>query len=147
MKKKILNLGIIAILVGMLFILVGCGNVNNKQNDKMLNEENVKNALLGTWSGKDSINRDSTWEFQNDKVIFSQYYDYIDKTLSWEGTYEIVDSNVVIINIENWDYEKRFNYEIIDNKYLNLINITEEQQYQDFPDFKNLEKKQEVVNE
>lgn len=112
----------------------------NNKNEETTKNDTKNNILLGKWSGKDSINRDSTWEFQNDKVIFSQYYDYVEETFYWEGTYSIVDDNTVIIKVEGWDYEKTFNYEITDDKYLTLINITEEQPYVGFPDFKNLEK-------
>ena len=153
MKKKICIIIILVVLCIMIFTLTGCGNnksADNQQNsintyNTTVNEETTKNdtknnVLLGKWSGKDSINRDSTWEFQNDKVIFSQYYDYVEETFYWEGTYSIVDDNTVIIKVEGWDYEKTFNYEIKDDKYLTLINITEEQPNVGFPDFKNLEK-------
>lgn len=153
MKKKICIIIILVVLCIMIFTLTGCGNnksADNQQNNintynTTINEETTKNdtknnVLLGKWSGKDSINRDSTWEFQNDKVIFSQYYDYVEETFYWEGTYSIVDDNTVIIKVEGWDYEKTFNYEIKDDKYLTLINITEEQPNVGFPDFKNLEK-------
>ena len=153
MKKKICIIIILVVLCIMIFTLTGCGNnksADNQQNsintyNTNVNEETTKNdtknnVLLGKWSGKDSINRDSTWEFQNDKVIFSQYYDYVEETFYWEGTYSIVDDNTVIIKVEGWDYEKTFNYEIKDDKYLTLINITEEQPNVGFPDFRNLEK-------
>lgn len=153
MKKKICIIIILVVLCIMIFTLTGCRNnksADNQQNNintynTTINEETTKNdtknnVLLGKWSGKDSINRDSTWEFQNDKVIFSQYYDYVEETFYWEGTYSIVDDNTVIIKVEGWDYEKTFNYEIKDDKYLTLINITEEQPNVGFPDFKNLEK-------
>ena len=153
MKKKIYIIIMLIVLCIMIFTLTGCGNnksADNQQNsintyNTTVNEETTKNdtknnVLLGKWSGKDSINRDSTWEFQNDKVIFSQYYDYVEETFYWEGTYSIVDDNTVIIKVEGWDYEKTFNYEIKDDKYLTLINITEEQPNVGFPDFKNLEK-------
>lgn len=153
MKKKIYIIIMLIVLCIMIFTLTGCGNnksADNQQNNintynTTINEETTKNdtknnVLLGKWSGKDSINRDSTWEFQNDKVIFSQYYDYVEETFYWEGTYSIVDDNTVIIKVEGWDYEKTFNYEIKDDKYLTLINITEEQPNVGFPDFKNLEK-------
>ena len=153
MKKKICIIIILVVLCIMIFTLTGCGNnksADNQQNNintynTTINEETTKNdtknnVLLGKWSGKDSINRDSAWEFQNDKVIFSQHYDYSEKTFYWEGTYSIVDDNTVIIKVEGWDYEKTFNYEIKDDKYLTLINITEEQPNVGFPDFKNLEK-------
>ena len=153
MKKKIYIIIMLIVLCIMIFTLTGCGNnksADNQQNsintyNTTVNEETTKNdtknnVLLGKWSGKDSINRDSTWEFQNDKVIFSQYYDYVEETFYWEGTYSIVDDNTVIIKVEGWDYEKTFNYEITDDKYLTLINITEEQPNVGFPDFKNLEK-------
>ena len=71
---------------------------------------------------------------------WKKYYDYVEETFYWEGTYSIVDDNTVIIKVEGWDYEKTFNYEIKDDKYLILINITEEQPNVGFPDFKNLEK-------
>ena len=153
MKKKIYIIIMLIVLCIMIFTLTGCGNnksADNQQNsintyNTIVNEETTKNdtknnVLLGKWSGKDSINRDSAWEFQNDKVIFSQHYDYSEKTFYWEGTYSIVDDNTVIIKVEGWDYEKTFNYEIKDDKYLTLINITEEQPNVGFPDFKNLEK-------
>ena len=154
MKKKICIIIILVVLCIMIFTLTGCGNnksADNQPNNvntystNVINEESTKNdtknnVLLGKWSGKDSINRDSTWEFQNDKVIFSQYYDYVEKTFYWEGNYSIVDDNTVIIKVEGWDYEKTFNYEIKDDKYLTLINTTEEQPNVGFPDFKNLEK-------
>ena len=153
MKKKIYIIIMLIVLCIMIFTLTGCGNnksAENQQNNintynTTVNEETTKNdtnnnVLLGKWSGKDSINRDSAWEFQNDKVIFSQHYDYSEKTFYWEGTYSIVDDNTVIIKVEGWDYEKKFNYKITDDKYLTLINITEEQPNVSFPDFKNLEK-------
>ena len=153
MKKKICIIIILVVLCIMIFTLTGCGNnksADNQQNsintyNTTVNEETTKNdtknnVLLGKWSGKDSINRDSTWEFQNDKVIFSQYYDYVEETFYWEGTYSIVDDNTVIIKVEGCDYEKKFNYEITFDKYLTLINITEEQPNVGFPDFRNLEK-------
>ena len=153
MKKKIYIIIMLIVLCIMIFTLTVCGNnksAENQQNNintynTTVNEETTKNdtnnnVLLGKWSGKDSINRDSAWEFQNDKVIFSQHYDYSEKTFYWEGTYSIVDDNTVIIKVEGWDYEKKFNYKITDDKYLTLINITEEQPNVSFPDFKNLEK-------
>ena len=153
MKKKNCIIIILVVLCIMIFTLTGCGNnksADNQTNNvntystNVINDESTKNdnnnVLLGKWSGKDSINRDSAWEFQNDKVIFSQHYDYSEKTFYWEGTYSIVDDNTVIIKVEGWDYEKTFNYEITDDKYLTLINITEEQPNVGFPDFKNLEK-------
>ena len=52
--------------------------MRNKYATNYTKNDTKNNVLLGKWSGKDSINRDSTWEFQNDKVIFSQYYDYVE---------------------------------------------------------------------
>lgn len=137
---------LLLILCGvMLFSITGCDKKDEKaekDNNSSIEKASTENVLLGTWTGKDEINRDTTWIFKTrEKVFLKQYNDLTEKEYSWQGTYEVNDDKTVTINFDNWPYERVFRYEISSNQYLNLINITEEQDPWDFPDFNELLKK------
>lgn len=147
MKKKVF----LILFCGVLLIsLTGCNdktvdekNPNNTNTEEKENVESSNNILLGTWSGNDSANRDSFWTFEENKVTYGYHSDMsVGKDVySWNGTYKVTDNNTIIVDIEEWEYPREFSYEISDNKYLKLINITEEQGYMSFPSFERLEKK------
>lgn len=79
MKKKILSLGVIAVLIAMLFTLTGCGDKKNEKKQQEYTEAmmEVRNRTAGILKGKtigeilDVALEDATWKEDTDYSILS----------------------------------------------------------------------------
>ena len=140
MKKKILSIGIIAILVIMLVLLTGCGNTENSSSSTDNNkEESIKDAsIYGTWVDEDEeySSMDIVWVFDENEVYWSNrwYESY--------GTYTIKPNNKIQITLnKNGDFDGRnteYTYTVSDGK-MSLIPDDDSVKYD------NLVKKDEII--
>ena len=120
MKKKILSLGVIAILIIMLFALTGCGN-NNQDNEKLQNDN---------MSDNQGDNIVSELEFKDIEQPYKDGYAILwsnEKNSSGNPIYYFVDSNGKVVykeGIYNLSHHKFMNGYYIRNYYNSNIDAS-----------------------
>lgn len=104
MKKKILILGVVAILVIMLATLTGCGNEEKIENNDITNKQEETNSnIIGTWN----LNRNvkvSDSKYNSLKALIGDSYGSDTLEVNEDGTFSL--STGMLYNLKgNYKYE------------------------------------------
>lgn len=104
MKKKILTLGVVAILVIMLATLTGCGNEEKIENNDITNKQEETNSnIIGIWN----LNRNvkvSDSKYNSLKALIGDSYGFDTLEVNEDGTFSL--STGMLYNLKgNYKYE------------------------------------------